>query len=298
MIKKNNALASRINLSCKKENRTLLENSFADIPYQLMHYGNKNLDKQEHLEMMIMCSSPGVMDNDSLRITIHCKKNAALKLFTQSYNKLHPMKKGARQSTLIKLETDSLLQYIPHPMIPFKDSLFHASTEIRMEETAHLIWGDIISGGRIHSGERFEFKSVHNQTELFVKNELIFCDNQLLEPGKQPIEEMLFFEGYSHQGTLLLVSSEAELFKKELDDILKEQFTDMQYGFTQCHKNAILIRTLGNSGEALHGWMTNVGDMFWSFIQYRQKKKEEEKTINNKTALENNSLKISSVMNA
>lgn len=279
MIKRNNALSGKINLSCKKENRTLLENSFADIPYQLMHYGNKNLDRQEHLEMMIMCSSPGVMDNDSLRITIHCKKNAALKLFSQSYNKLHPMKKGARQSTLIKLEAHSRFQYIPHPVIPFKDSLFQASTEIRMDETAHLIWGDSISGGRIHSGERFEFKSFHNQTGLFINNELVFCDNQLLEPQKQPVEEMLFFEGYSHQGTLLLVSPEAGIFKKELDDILKEQFTDMQYGFTQCHKNALLIRTLGNSGEALHGWMTNVGDMFWSFIQYRQKKKEEE-TIN------------------
>ena len=246
-----------------------MENSFADVPYKLMHYGNKNLQTQEHLEMMIMCSSPGVMDDDSLSVKIHCKEGASMKLFTQSYGKLHPMTKGARQSTQVKTEPRSLLCYIPQPVTPFKNSLFHASAEIKTDETSHLIWGDIISGGRIHSGERFEFTKIHNQTKLYINNELIFYDNQLLEPLTQPIEGVLFFEGYSHQGTLLLVSREAGKFKNELDEMLKEQFVDMQYGFTQCHKNALVIKMLGNSGEAVHSLMSHLGNMFWSFIKYR-----------------------------
>lgn len=280
MIKKNNSFSGKINLSCKRENgRTRLENSFADIPYKLMHYGNKNLQQQDHLEMMIMCSSPGVMDNDSLAVKIHCKENTAMKLFTQSYNKLHPMIKGARQSTQVKTEPRSLLYYIPQPMVPFKNSLFHASAEIKMTETSHLIWGDIISGGRIHSGERFEFTKIHNQTKLYINNELIFYDNQLLEPLKQSVEGVLFFEGHSHQGTLLLISPAASMFKNELDAILKEQFIDMQYGFTQCHENAIVIKMLGNSGETLHSWMSNLGDMFWSFIKMQEQRMIKESTI-------------------
>lgn len=267
MINRDNSLTSRVDISCKREGpKTLLVNSYFDIPYKVVHYGSKLL--HDHLEVMMMCYSPGVMDGDTLQISVHCPEKSEMKLFTQSFNKLHPMKKGASQSTHVKVDGQALLQYLPQPTIPFKNSIFDMENLIEVAESGHLIWGDIISGGRIHSGERFEFSKLHNRTKVYRGGKLIFFDNQLMEPRKQPLERMLFFEGHTHQGTLLIVSDYAKAFKEELDEVLTEQFVDMSYGFTQCGKHALLIRALGESGDAMHEWLSNIGDMCWSFIRH------------------------------
>lgn len=273
MINSDNSISSRIVISCKREgNKTHLVDSLFDIPYKIVHYGSKLL--QDHLEVMMMCYSPGVMDGDSLDINVHCPERAEMKLFTQSFNKLHPMKKGAAQFTKVKVENDAVFQYLPYPMIPFKNAVFDTENIIELSESGNLIWGDIISGGRIHSGERFVFTKIHSRTKVYRSGKLVFFDNQLMAPKKQPIEKMLFFEGYTHQGTLVIVSPYAKLFKAELDEILSEQFVDMSYGFSECGENALIIRTLGESGEAMHDWLGNIGNMCWSFIKHHIAEKE------------------------
>lgn len=272
MINKDNSISTKIKLSCKLEgHKTLLADSYCDIPYKIVHYGSKLL--HDHLEIMMMCYSPGVMDGDQLDIDVECPPGTDMRLFTQSFNKLHPMKKGAGQTMKVQVGDGAMFQFLPHPTIPFKNSIFNTVNEVSIEKDAHLIWGDIISGGRIHSGEKFQFTTFHSHTKIYHNHKLIFFDNQLLAPRAQPVQELLFFEGYTHQGTLLIVSPYAAAFKVELDDILLEQFTDMSYGFTQCAPNALLIRVLGESGDALHDWLANISDMCRSFIKHHTGKK-------------------------
>ncbi|MHA3044591.1 urease accessory protein UreD [Riemerella anatipestifer] len=271
-INKDNSIKSKIKISCNKQGaKTFLVDSYFDIPYKLVHYGNSQ--RTNHLEVIQMCSSPGVMDGDSLDMEVICGENTEFKLFTQSFNKIHPMPKGkgAEQFFKFKLKSGAVFQFLPHPTIPYEKSIFYANNEITLEEDSHLIWGDIISGGRIYSGEKFLFKKYHTRTKIYRDSKLILFDNQLIEPEEQPIEDMLFFEGYTHQATLVIVSSFADEFKKELDEILLEQFTDVTYGFTSCAKNALMIRALGDSGEALYEWMNSLATMAWEFVKYKNK---------------------------
>ncbi len=275
-INKDNSLSSKIFLSChRSEEKTVLGERYFDIPYKLTHYGN--VRDTDHLEMILMSSSPGIMGGDTLQQDIICEENAAFKYFTQSFNKVHPAHKseGSKQICNFTLEAGAKFFYVPHPTIPYRDSSFEALNTIKMTSSSHLIWGDIISGGRIHSGERFELKKYHTKTKVYRDERLILFDNQLIEPSTQPIEDLLFFEGYTHQGTLLLISPYAEAFKKELDAILLEQFTDSSYGFTMCAENAIMVRIMGYSGEALHDWLFNIGNMAWSFFEYQEKEASE-----------------------
>src|SRR5690606_40963103 len=62
-----------------------------------------------------------------------------LKLFTQSFNKLHPMKEGASQETNVLLDKDSVFNYVPHPVTPFKDSIFKTVNTIHVNDGATLI---------------------------------------------------------------------------------------------------------------------------------------------------------------
>lgn len=269
MINKDNSTRAVISISCLKEGgNTLLKDSLFDIPYKVVHYGSRLLS--DHLEVMLMCYSPGVMDGDSLEVSVDCTDGSEMKLFTQSYNKLHPMKSGASQRMAIKVGDDSIFQFFPHPTIPFKDSIFDAFNEIHVAPSGNLIWGDIISGGRIHSGERFEFTKIHSRTKVYFGKKLILHDNQKLEPQRQCLEEMLFFENHTHQATLIVVTAHAVALKKELDELLQEQFSDLRYGVTLCNDSAIMLRALGTSGDAMHKWIGNIGDMCWSYIKYEK----------------------------
>ncbi|MDO4728352.1 MAG: urease accessory protein UreD [Bacteroidota bacterium] len=279
-INKDNSLNSLIQLSCRREGeRTYLDDRYFDIPYKLTHYGNPLFT--DYLEMILMSASPGIMEGDLLNLKVHCKEGAAMKFYTQSYNKIHQMPHGkpAVQTCDYQLDENAKLQYIPHPTIPYANSIFVAKNNIHLKKTSHLIWGDIISGGRIHSGERFALKSYHTQTKVFMDEKLILLDNQKIEPETQPVEDLLFFEGYTHQGTLLIISKYADDFKKELDEILLEQFTDSDYGFTQCTENALMIRIMSNSGDGIHDWLMNIGNMAWSFIEYKEKQDQKAQEI-------------------
>lgn len=269
---------SKIVLNVAKEDgRSRLKESYHNAPYKLTHYGAAGLTN--HLEMIIMSASPGIMDTDYLHIDVRVKKDAQLKLFTQSFNKLHPMKTGAKQHTDVHVDAGGLFHYIPHPVTPFKDSIFKASNHIHLAEDAVLMWGDIISVGRIQMKEAFEFDSLHTQTKIFRNGKLSFIDNQVLRPKSQPIQKMLFFEGYTHQATFVFSALFAQELKYELDEILTVEYNDISYGFTQASKDVVILRALGTDGELLYDFLHMLGQLCWDFTQYKLSEKKEETTV-------------------
>ncbi|MCW8310375.1 urease accessory protein UreD [Sphingobacterium sp. InxBP1] len=252
----------------KEEGRSRLKESYHNAPYKLTHYGAPNLT--DHLEMIIMSASPGIMDTDHLHIDVHVRREAHLKLFTQSFNKLHPMKTGASQHTDVHVAEGGIFHYIPHPVTPFKDSIFKATNQIHLAGDAVLMWGDIISVGRIHMKEAFEFERLHTQTKIFRAGKLAFIDNQLLIPKEQPIQKMLFFEGYTHQATFLFSAVFAQELKAELDEILTVEYNDISYGFTLASPEVIILRALGSDGELLYDFLHMLGQLCWDFTMHKR----------------------------
>jgi len=271
---------SKIVLNVAKEDgRSRLKESYHNAPYKLTHYGAANLT--DHLEMIIMSASPGIMDTDHLHIDVHVKEEAQLKLFTQSFNKLHPMKTGASQHTDVQVASGGILHYIPHPVTPFKDSIFKATNHIHLAEDAVLMWGDIISVGRIYMKEAFEFDRLHTQTKIFRSGKLAFIDNQLLQPKKQPIQKMLFFEGYTHQATFIFSALFAQELKNELDEILTVEYNDISYGFTQASSDVVILRALGSDGELLYDFLQMLGQLCWDFTMHKLSESKEAEVIEN-----------------
>ena len=203
---------------------------------------------------------------------ISCEAGTEMKLFTQSYNKIHPMptRAGARQQLQVTLQSNALLQYVPHPAMPYAGSIFRADNRIDLPEDAHLIWGDLLSGGRIHSGERFDFTSYRSLTRIFRQKKLLLYDLLQLQPGRQPVEDLLFFEGYTHQAAFVVISPYAGALKAELDELLTEQPDDMTYGFTSCCQGGLLLRALAYSGDGLYEWLLNLSAMCWDFITFHR----------------------------
>ncbi|KAA6439886.1 urease accessory protein UreD [Dyadobacter flavalbus] len=261
-------LKSTIRINAESEGEhTLLKDSFHSAPYKVIHYGTRHLHK--HLELIMMSASPGIMDEDEISITVDVHEKAHLKLFTQSFSKLHPMKKGAVQKTAVNVKKHGVFKYIPHPVTPFSNAKFKTVNEIHLDKSATLIWGDIIASGRVYSGESFQFTSIHSITKIFRDKKLVLLDNQLLEPAWQPVSSILFYEDYTHQATLIFVSPYARELKSELDEILIGQYEQITFGFTECAADAIMLRAMGNEGTLLHDWLTTMGQLCWEFTMHK-----------------------------
>jgi urease accessory protein len=262
-------LKSTIKINAEREGKlTLLKESSYNAPYKVIHYGSRYL--HEHLELILMSSSPGIMDGDEIDISVNVHEGAHLKLFTQSFNKLHPMENGAVQRTHVQVKKDGIFRFIPHPITPFAKSNFKAVNELHLDESATLIWGDILASGRVHSGESFEFTRLHVVTKIYSNKKLVLLDNQLLEPGRQPLKSIVFYEGYTHQATLIYVSPFAAELKAELDEILVEKYEQIDFGFTRCAPNAVMLRAMGDEGAMLHNWLSAMGQLCWEFTRYKQ----------------------------
>lgn len=260
-------MISKIKISTAVEDgKTRLKDSFYNAPYKVVHYGSSLT--AGHLELIIMSSSPGILDEDRLEIAIEVGEGSRFKLFTQSFNKLHPMKSGASQEMTLKLGKDVVFQYIPHPVIPFERSVFKNTNTLNIDTGSTLIWGDVVSSGRVHSGESFEFTSYRNTTRIFFDNKLEVFDNQLIIPAQQPVQSLLFYEGYTHQATLLYISERASDLKLELDEILTGRYSEIDFGFSQCSDHGVVIRALGNDGELMYDWLVTMGQLCWEFTTY------------------------------
>lgn len=267
--KKQRRMLSTIKVNAEREGKqTVLKGSSCNAPYKVLHYGSRHFHK--HLELIMLSATPGIMDEDEIDIEINVHEGAHLKFFTQSFGKLHPMEKGAIQRTKVQVKKEGIYKFTPHPVIPFANSKFKLYNEIHLDESATLIWGDIIASGRVHSGESFKFTRLHSVTKVYCNKKLVLLDNQLLEPGRQPFDSILFYEHYTHQATLIFVSPFAAELKAELDEILAVRYDEITFGFTQCAPNAVMIRAMGHEGGLLHDWLGAMGQLCWEFTMHKQ----------------------------
>jgi urease accessory protein len=234
----------------KQQGRTVLQNSFVMPPFKVANITENRHSNELHL--VLMSSSPGILDKDVYDVNIHVHENASLRLDTQSYQRLFPMSEGATQLMEVVVEAGASLIYIPHPTVPHKDAIFKASNQIFLAKNATLIWGEIITCGRIREGEVFQFTRFHSITSIYMDGKLLVKENLYLEPGVTDLRALGQLEGYTHQAGLIIIKPGniiAEL-KETLYTMLEEQ-AGICFGISSTLQQGLLIRILGYKAEQL-----------------------------------------------
>jgi urease accessory protein len=209
-------------------------------------------DTDDLMSIMVMTASAGVMEGDSYRIDAKLGKGSRVILGSQSYQKIHRMKDGhADQHSFFVLEEGAFLDYAPRPTIPFNGSCFYTTTECRMAEGSAFLYSEILAGGRVKSGETFQFKEYRSGTSIYYGKELIFLENQFLCPKEQSLAGIGFFEGYTHQASMGFFNDHVD---DELIDNLYEileGMDDVQFGISKTKKYGLVLRILGSSSDEL-----------------------------------------------
>lgn len=252
-----------------RNNRTILANSFANSPLKI---ANITENKQAGLlELMLMSSSPGILNGDEYQLKIIVAANCSLRLQTQSFQRLFnmpegPNTKGATQKTEVNVGENAFFCYIPHPTVPHKNAVFLNFNSIKLQPTSKLVWGEIISCGRNINGEAFQFTRLRIKTEIFIAGKLVVKENLLAEPANTNLPLIGQWEGFSHQASLFIVDESMDInISKEKIIALLQQQQSIEFGVSELQIKGLVIRLLGFKGEQLFtclqqiaGWIMKV----------------------------------------
>ena len=236
---------------------TYLKQSYATPPFKVADI--TEFKKENWLHLMLMCSSPGILDEDRHEIKIELEENCRMQLDTQSYQRLFNMKKGAIQQTEIFLKKNSSFFYLPHPIVPHENSIFSVHNKIHLSDECVLAIGEVLSCGRKQNGEIFKFTSYHSLNEIFKNGKLVVKENLLIRPASTDVLSIGQLEGYTHQASLLYLDDnyQAGAITQQLHDCLNAEH-GIIFGITAAPINGIVVRILGNHAEQLHNCLKEI----------------------------------------
>ncbi len=233
-----------------KNGITKLGNCYFSPPFKVMNITEDKLGKD--LQLMLMSSSPGILDEDEYHMQVDVDANCSLQLHTQSYQRLFNMQKGAKQLIQVNMQEGATFVYLPHPSVPHEHSSFVAKSRIHLSNNCKLIWGEVLTCGRKLNGEIFKFAKYHSSTEIFIDNKLVIKENLLMQPSLMNVNAIGQMEGYTHQASLICLNNELDV--NEVTDVLHDylsQQEEMVCGVTAAPSNGFIVRLLGNKAEKL-----------------------------------------------
>jgi urease accessory protein len=232
------------------DGRTILKNCFSNPPYKIADITEDK--RQDRLHLMMMSSSPGVLDNDRYEINIDVGADCTLQLHTQSYQRIFTMQQQATQKMQVMIGRNSMFCFVPHPVVPHRNANMVTETRINLSENSSLIWGEIISCGRKLNGEVFQFSKYHSKTSIYYSDKLIIKENLLLQPAVTDLSSMGQLQHYTHQATFIFIDQHVNIaeVKAGLLESVKE-IDRASIGISSTAGNGIIVRLLGQQAEVL-----------------------------------------------
>jgi urease accessory protein len=242
----------------RRNHQTILKSNFMSPPFKLADITEDKSSSM--LELMMMSSSPGTLDNDKLNIDIRVEENCCVKLKTQSYQRIFNMQEGATLQTNIIIKQNGFFSYIPHPTVPHKNAMYTAINNIYLEKNSTLIWGEVLTCGRKLNNEVFLFSKLHSITQIFCENKLIVRENLLMQPSLIHLSSLGQLEGYTHQASLIFYKKDID--KTELKENIHRLLNDkkeINFGISNGSGHTVILRIMGNHAEELFEMMNAVG---------------------------------------
>ena len=250
-----------------KNHKTYLKHSYCKQPFKLANVTEEKTGSL--LRLMIMSSSPGVLDNDNYIIEVHIEEDAKVHLTTQGYQRLFTMSNRASQSMNVYVHNNGSFCFLPHPNVPHEASNFSSVNNIYLSGNHSLVWSEIITCGRKLSGEEFKFTRYHNVTNVYLNNRLVVKENVLLEPFKRNVHSIGQLEGYTHQSTLLFIDNNADM--KKISVACKQLLSgieDITFGISTLPVNGLIFRILGQKGEKLFNCNNRLASLIQQVVNF------------------------------
>ncbi|MBS4208471.1 urease accessory protein UreD [Bacillus sp. FJAT-50079] len=234
-----------------KRGKTIPKDVYFQGAFKVMrpHY----LDNSGQVTYFLINPGGGYVDGDTYRMQVIADEKAELLLTTQSAAKVYKTPRiPVIQEMEFYLKKDSLLEYIPDPLIGYEDARYIQRNVVHMESGSTLIYCDILTPGWSPQGTLFSYEKLQLKNEIYLDNELVVFDHLKLEPSSQQIGAIGLMENYTHLGSMIVVSDKmTSSFIDELYDTLGDMDEAYKIGISQLTVPGFTVRMLANSTQEI-----------------------------------------------
>lgn len=239
-----------IKMTCEN-GKTILKDVYFTSPLKIITPFNTDYGLTS---VMLLSSSSGIMADDRYRISVDIGDGCRSEITSQSYEKIHKMEDGhAERVNEITVGSNAILNYMPQPTIPFKQSAFENVTNVHLkDETSKLIYHEILTSGRVHYGESFNYTYFKNVTDIFVGGKRIYRDNTYFDPEMFKMDGFGMYEGYTHLSNIVIVNfGDSKELCKSIRELLGECKEDISYGASITEHGDVVVRIFGYQANLL-----------------------------------------------
>lgn len=238
----------------KSTGKTSVKEQYSRVPL----YTQRALYLEEALSnmayMYIISPSGGVLQGDRYRMDITLRKHAFAHITTQGATRIYRMEKNyATQIVNLDVGQDCYLEYIPDQVIPYRNSRFYQEANLRVHDNGTLLYSEIITPGRVASGEHFDYDICYMKAIAKDYNDrLEFTDVAMLEPKRRDMKLFGILADHDVVGNMYILT------KNKLQEINTRVNASLQSmpkvyaGATILPNNSgVGIRMLGNTASDL-----------------------------------------------
>ena len=190
------------------ENRSFLAHQFASYPFHVCRTQYLDPEQPEMASLYLQSSAGGLFAGDRLSVSISVKAGAKAHVTTPASTIVHRMPEGkARQRTLLEAGPESLLEYLPDPIILFPQARLRSGCHLRLGEGATAILADaFLSHDPAAAGEPFGI--YESETELTdAAGRRLMLDRFRVSGAEAQASEVGVMGGRTMQATIFAVSN-------------------------------------------------------------------------------------------
>nr|WP_107474166.1 urease accessory protein UreD [Streptomyces sp. NRRL S-340] len=189
--------------------RTELVHRYQKSPLQIMRPLYVDPLRPDMPFTYLMSTGGGIVQADRNRIDVDCGPGTAVHLTTQAATKLHRVEfDHATQVVHLTAGADSYVEYLPDPLIPYRDARFYQQTLVTADPTATVLLGETITAGRLARGERHAYRMLFSDLEITRPDgDLLVLDTVRLDP-REPgsVTGPAVFGGHDLMATLFVLT--------------------------------------------------------------------------------------------
>ncbi|MFB6818444.1 urease accessory protein UreD [Streptomyces sp. NPDC056347] len=158
----------------------------------------------------LMATGGGIAQADRYRMDFRCGPGTQVHLTTQAATKIFRMEHDyASQLVHLTVQDGAYVEYLPDPLIPFRDARFYQRTEVTAAPGATVLLGETLTAGRLARGERHAYRTL--ATDLRIARPdgtLLALDTLRLTPGGADggVLGPGVFAGHDHVASLFVLT--------------------------------------------------------------------------------------------
>lgn len=224
-----------------------------------------NISDDSRAYLYLRNNSPGLFGNDRLKVSLNLEEKTKLYLTEQSATKVHPtMTEGvtAKVDYQWQIAQDAMVEFVPEPIIFYRDSALQQTTQVKIHPTASFFWSDLVLPGRLARGESYQFRFYDHCLEVYSDaGELWFKDRMYLTGKDNLFSHNELFASLPIWGNAIAIMPQIEvnLLKTTIDNLLDSNNRDFVAATSVLpYDKGVLIKVLANKTQNIKRYWYSV----------------------------------------